>query len=350
MGSRARATAAACLVASGLLAGGLTTATAFADPPGPTARDDTSEGGPDAAPPGRQIGGGTTAGDRDDGGDRGDRADRGIVSAPEGGDAREEGDAPEAGDAPAAGEEPEDGDAAAAGDESDSTADVSRGRDLEVPLSEAREEAEPRLPWPPCCAKGEKDCWPWPWPEPEPDPDGPPKSDNDGGGFPDLPVGLPFPGPVFGVPPELVPPTGEPLFPDVVDTVPGVGVAVSTPAGGPISLPVLIAAPTGSGAAAGPVGGSGAGMPAAPRQGTADPMPARQPLPATAAGNVAMPASYRVGYGEYLRTAGIPQIAALAVPGVAGILVLTATGGLLGYRQAKAGRAVCTTRSVRFMN
>jgi len=63
-----------------------------------------------------------------------------------------------------------------------------------------------------------------------------------------------------------------------------------------------------------------------------------------------MPASYRVGNGEYLRTAGIPQIAALAVPGVAGILVLTATGGLLGYRQAKAGRAVRATRTVRFMN
>lgn len=344
MGSRARATAAACLVASGLLTGGLTTATAFADPPGPAARDDTSEGGADdATSPVRQVDRDTTADDRDDGGVG---AGRGVVSAPEGGDAREDGDAP------AAGEEPEDGDSAAAEDEADSPSDVSPGRDLAVPLSEVREEAEPPLRWPPCCAKGEKDCWPWtwPWPEPEPDPDGPPKSDNDGGGFPDLPVGLPFPGPVVGVPPELVPPTGEPLFPDVVDTVPGIGVAVSTPAGAPISLPILIAAPTGSGAAAGPVGGSGAGMPAAPRQGTAEPLPARQPLPATAAGNVAMPASYRVGYGEYLRTAGIPQIAALAVPGVAGILVLTATGGLLGYRQAKAGRAVRATGTVRFMN
>lgn len=209
MGSRARATAAACLVASGLLAGGLTTATAFADPPGRTAPDDTSDGGADdATSPVRQVDRDTTVDDR---GDRGEGEDRDIASDPDDGDA------------------PEGGDAAAAGDESDSPSDVSPGRDLEVPLSEALEEAQPRLPWPPCCAKGEKDCWPWPWPwpEPEPDPDGPPRSDDDGGGFPDLPVGLPFPGPAVGVPPELVPPTGEPLFPDVVDTVPGVGVTVS---------------------------------------------------------------------------------------------------------------------------
>ena len=50
--------------------------------------------------------------------------------------------------------------------------------------------------------------------------------------------------------------------------------------------------------------------------------------------------SYRIGYTEYLRTAGLPQVAALAVPGLAGILLLTGAGGLVGYRQAKAGHAV----------
>jgi hypothetical protein len=57
-----------------------------------------------------------------------------------------------------------------------------------------------------------------------------------------------------------------------------------------------------------------------------------------------------VGYGEYLRSAGISQIAVLALPGVAGILVLTGAGGLLGYRQAKAGHAVRTGRVARFTN
>ena len=88
-----------------------------------------------------------------------------------------------------------------------------------------------------------------------------------------------------------------------------------------------------------------------PRQGTAEPPPARQPLPATAGNNAAMPAStYRVGYGEYLRTAGMSQIAVLAVPGLAGILVLTGAGGLVGYRQARAGQAVRTSSVSRYMN
>ena len=59
--------------------------------------------------------------------------------------------------------------------------------------------------------------------------------------------------------------------------------------------------------------------------------------------------TYRVGYGEYLRTAGMSQIAAVAVPGVAGILVLTGAGGFVGYRQAKAGRAVRTAGTARFI-
>ena len=64
-----------------------------------------------------------------------------------------------------------------------------------------------------------------------------------------------------------------------------------------------------------------------------------------------MPASgSRVGYGEYLRSAGISQIAALALPGLAGILVLTGAGGLLGYRQAKAGHGVRSSGIARFMN
>jgi hypothetical protein len=51
-----------------------------------------------------------------------------------------------------------------------------------------------------------------------------------------------------------------------------------------------------------------------------------------------------------LRSAGLSQVAALAVPGVAGMLVLTGAGGLVGYRQAKAGHAVHTTGTARFVN
>jgi hypothetical protein len=45
---------------------------------------------------------------------------------------------------------------------------------------------------------------------------------------------------------------------------------------------------------------------------------------------------------------GTPSPAA-AVPGVTGILVLTGAGGLIGYRQARAGRAVHAGGPARFM-
>ena len=62
-----------------------------------------------------------------------------------------------------------------------------------------------------------------------------------------------------------------------------------------------------------------------------------------------MPASYRAGYGDYLRTAGVGQMVAVAVPGVTGILVLTGAGGLVGYRQARAGHTVRANGTSRFM-
>ena len=158
-------------------------------------------------------------------------------------------------------------------------------------------------------------------------------------------------------PPEVVPPIQEPPDPDVLDVVPGVGIPA---AGAPVNLPLIVPAPVaaGPGPVAGPAaggagagGGGVAGLPAAPRQATAAPPRARQPLPASAGSNVTMPAtSYRVGYADYLRTAGVSQIAALALPGLAGLLVLTGAGGLVGYRQAKAGHVVRPSGVARFMN
>jgi hypothetical protein len=106
--------------------------------------------------------------------------------------------------------------------------------------------------------------------------------------------------------------------------------------------------------AAGPGGGGSPGapaLPAAPRGVTAEPFAGREPLPANVGSNVGVPAaSYRIGYTDYLRNAGLSQVAALAVPGVTGMLVLTCAGGLLGYRQAKAGHAVHTSGTARFVN
>lgn len=52
------------------------------------------------------------------------------------------------------------------------------------------------------------------------------------------------------------------------------------------------------------------------------------------------PASFRAGYADYLRTASTTEIAAMALPGVTGMMALTGLGGFVGYRQAKAGRTV----------
>jgi hypothetical protein len=48
--------------------------------------------------------------------------------------------------------------------------------------------------------------------------------------------------------------------------------------------------------------------------------------------------AFRQGYPQYLRSARMVDIAIVAVPGIAGLLALIASGGVLGYRQANSGR------------
>ncbi|MEZ0339473.1 hypothetical protein ACAG25_05750 [Mycobacterium sp. pV006] len=154
-------------------------------------------------------------------------------------------------------------------------------------------------------------------------------------------------------PPRVPPPVVEPPAPDVVDTVPGVGLPATSPAGAPISVPVLPMVPV---AVAPRPAGPGGPAAAAPRPQAPPEPPARSPGPRAAEstaplGNSGVASSApRVGYADYLRGAGLAQIAAVALPGLAGILVLTGAGGLLGYRQAKAGRAVAVRPVARFIN
>ncbi|MEH3142402.1 MAG: hypothetical protein PGN37_19955 [Mycobacterium kyogaense] len=221
-----------------------------------------------------------------------------------------------------------------------------------------------REPTEPCSDDGGKDCgpgwpWPWPWPRPgDPEPPGipdptPPESH---GGVSDRPVVAPRPGGIgtSGVgAPQTRPPVELPLDPDVLDVVPGAGLPAAG-AGAPITLPVLpVFAPAtaaGPGVAAPRVAEAPA-APAAPPRAVPEPAPARpaEPVENILAGSPP-PAPTRVGYGETLRTAGTSQLAALALPGVAGIVILTAAGGVLGYRQARAGQAVRARGTARFMN
>jgi len=150
------------------------------------------------------------------------------------------------------------------------------------------------------------------------------------------------------LPSELNPPVTEPVRPSVIDVAPGVGVAAAEVPIAPITLPIVVAPATGLGAGGSP----GTPMlPGTPRGVSAEPPAGREPLPANVGSNVAVPAaSYRIGYTEYLRSAGLSGVAVLAVPGVAGMLVLTGAGGLVGYRQAKAGHALHTSGTARFVN
>lgn len=59
--------------------------------------------------------------------------------------------------------------------------------------------------------------------------------------------------------------------------------------------------------------------------------------------------SVRLGYPEYLRRADITGLALVALPGLAALLGLTAIGGVLGYRQAKAGYLLRAATAGRFL-
>jgi hypothetical protein len=57
----------------------------------------------------------------------------------------------------------------------------------------------------------------------------------------------------------------------------------------------------------------------------------------------------RRGYTDYLRSPGLPQLAGAALPGVAGILLMTLGGGVIGYRQAEAGRMIRSSGAARYL-
>jgi hypothetical protein len=186
-----------------------------------------------------------------------------------------------------------------------------------------------------------------PCPEPSPGQGPPPLPQTGGGGggggggFAQIPRFKQPSVPDMQLPGELQP--AQPGVPGVLDAAAGVAAGVPAGPAAPIALPVIVAPPIGLGGGGG--GPRAAGAPPAPpsaglKELIAEP-PAGRIAPPNAGGLTSGPASsYRIGYTEYLRSAGLPQVAALAVPGLAGLLVLTGAGGMVGYRQARAGHTV----------
>ena len=79
--------------------------------------------------------------------------------------------------------------------------------------------------------------------------------------------------------------------------------------------------------------------------------PLRREPPATNAGRTARGQTFKeAGYpNEYVRSPRLSEMAAGALPGVAGMLIMTASGVCLGYRQAMAGRLLRTQGADRFL-
>jgi hypothetical protein len=363
VGSRVRIAAAACLVASGLLAGGASISMAFADSP-PIGDDSggkhTSGENPKPNPDEMKT---TPGGDRKDENPKGDESgkDPGDVKP---GDEKQGADDGKNGDNNNNGDNgvgnPGNGNCGNSGGNGNASGcGGGSGPDDPPPTKPTTPPTtKPEEPPPPpddpgeCDDRNKDQCspgWPWwPWPWNVGQPPGPGGSGG-GGGHPEVPSGRPGVLPRMQLPPELMPPTTGPAGPTVVDAEPGVGIAAAQLPIAPITLPVIVAPAIGVGGGGGPAGAPA--LPVTPRGVTAEPLAGREPLPANVGSNVAVPAaSYRIGYTEYLRNAGLSQVAALAVPGVAGMLVLTCAGGLLGYRQAKAGHAVHTSGTARFVN
>jgi hypothetical protein len=117
----------------------------------------------------------------------------------------------------------------------------------------------------------------------------------------------PVPAPVV-IPPVVVPPLMPPV--PVMPPVPAIGPVVAPPP--EVHPPSLTPAPRTD----------------------------RQPAPVGELGPQGIPVTFRAGYADYLRGATVGDLAAVAVPGTAGILVITALGGLVGFRQARAAQVL----------
>src|SRR5262245_36540900 len=123
---------------------------------------------------------------------------------------------------------------------------------------------------------------------------------------------------------------------------------VTPPNAPPVIPPVAVTPPV-------PVGGRAGSRVQAPNSVVAgapprmrEPAPTPAPAPATGAVPVDMRAT-RVGYQQYLRTAKTSDIAVVALPGLAGLVLMTVSGAVIGHRQARAGHMLRHTAAARFM-
>ncbi len=111
----------------------------------------------------------------------------------------------------------------------------------------------------------------------------------------------------------------------------------------PVVVPLAPAPP----GAPGPAAPQAPAAPAAPT--IQEPGTNRQPAPPESAGPHTLPESFRAGYADYLRMADVTDLMWAALPGTVGIMAITAAGGVVGYRQARAATVLPPAGIARFL-
>lgn len=135
----------------------------------------------------------------------------------------------------------------------------------------------------------------------------------------------------------------QPAFEPVGEVLP----AVIAPARPASPAPVLEARPAPGVTAPVPAASQRTMRPAAPVPPLPGPIPlAPVPPPEAPADSTGL---LRLGYPDEFRGADLGHVAALALPGLAAIVGMTALGGMLGYRQAKAGYVLRAAGAGRFL-
>lgn len=138
-----------------------------------------------------------------------------------------------------------------------------------------------------------------------------------------------------------------PIAPPSLPTPKSPAVAIATPPAPPVIAPLApVVPPTPPVVTIKQAEGGRGGDAVVTAGGTKQPEAVTKPIQQFVAAETIAP---RTGYTDYLRLTKTSEIAAVAIPGAAGIAMMTFVGAALGYRQAKAGHTVRASAAARFL-
>ncbi|WP_135454546.1 hypothetical protein [Mycobacterium sp. DL99] len=92
-----------------------------------------------------------------------------------------------------------------------------------------------------------------------------------------------------------------------------------------------------------------AGVPPAAPSAPSSPAPRSEPPSAQPLSVPSVPESFRLGYADYLRTASTSDLLLAVLPGLGGMVLMTAAGGVVGFRQARAAQTLPSPQIARFL-